>query len=209
MSEDNGMTEDQFKSLVAAPPIIRGESEEAYWKWWKAFVAEHRPNSLSDWLDVNQLAIKSWEQERVNRCNTALVDNALRRALTHLLMPFNRMVAGGHIASPESVAHAYYSTDDEAREEARVKLAICGITDDQILAEAMQTRAKEMILLDRIDSSRSNAKRAIRKELDRRAEARRKDPRQNASKDNAPAQIITEDQDWVDKLDSLDGLAQN
>ena len=65
------------------------------------------------------------------------------------------------------------SVTDEEKEQARDNLQKCGITEDQILAEAMQIRAKELVVFDRMDNYRANAQRNIRKGLDRRSAARR------------------------------------
>ncbi len=193
MPSNQKFTADQIKELVGTPRLIQGESEKAYWMWWEAFAEERKPECLSDWLDVNQLATKHWEQERLNRCNTALVDSALRPALTHLLRPFVSALSGGCITVPEKVARDYYADDEEARE----KVADCGITDDHILAEAVQMRGKELLLFDRMDNHRANAKRALQKELDRRSDARR----------NAPPRNADEGQDWGSTLDiNLDAL---
>ena len=200
MSSNQKFTADQIKEMVGTPRLMQGESEKAYWMWWEAFAEERKPECLSDWLDVNQLAIKNWEQERLNRCNTALLDSALRTALRHLLIRFVSPLSGGLITVPETVARDYYGDDEEAREEAREEVAACGITDDHILAEAIQMRGKELLLFDRMDNHRANAKRALQKELDRRSESRRNDPPQK------PDKI----QDWGTTLDiNLEGLAQN
>ena len=69
-----GRTAEQMKALFGPPPLVRGESEEQYWKWWEAFVEEHKPKTLSDWVEVNDLANKQWEQGRLRRCNPALIE---------------------------------------------------------------------------------------------------------------------------------------
>jgi hypothetical protein len=46
LNENQKMTADQIKALLGAPRLIRGESEEAYWKWWSAFVEQYKPESL-------------------------------------------------------------------------------------------------------------------------------------------------------------------
>jgi hypothetical protein len=208
MSSNQKFTLEKIKALLGPPPLIKGESEEAYSNWWGVFVAEFEPESFSDWLDVHQLAKKHWEQERLNRCNTALLNNVLLSALTDLLTTFNSAKPGSHIAIPSAVAHAYYAGDKRAMEEARKKVASCGVTDDHILAEALRQRAKELILFDRLDSNRANASRAIRKELDRRSDVRRKGSAEKPSKD--PVSTAIQDQDWAEKLDvNLDGRAQN
>jgi hypothetical protein len=190
LNENQKITADQMKAMLGAPPLIRGESEEAYWQWWYAFVEQYQPESLSDWLEVNDLAIKHWEQYRLQRSNSALVDGALIAALKTLLRPLHAVNVFNPIAdSPgdaiennaTNIAHDYYAGNDKDRRRAREKVEAWGISDDQIIAEAMQLRGNAMLLLDRMDNYRAGAKRALQKELDRRSEARRSRPDQSES----------------------------
>jgi len=190
LNENQKITADQIKALLGAPRLIRGESEEAYWQWWSAFVEQYKPDSLSDWLEVNDLAIKHWEQNRLRRYNSALVDGALIAALKNLLRPLQAVNVFNPTAdSPldaiknnaTKIAHEYYAGNDQERRRAREKVEAWGIGDDQIIAEAMQLRGNAMLLFDRMDNYRAGAKRAHQKELDRRLEARRSRPDQSES----------------------------
>lgn len=171
--DDQEMTAEQIKALLGAPCLIRGESEEAYWKWWSAFVEEHKPKTLSNWLEVNDLANKHWEQDRLRRCNSAILDGVMVSALRSLLTPFQTISFSA--VKMTSVAQEYYADDKDGR-TARTKVAECGITDAHILAEAMLQRRDALLLLDRMDSHRSNSRRLLLKDLDRRADARRASP---------------------------------
>jgi hypothetical protein len=166
-------SEDEIKELLGPPRMIRGESEEAYWKWWSAFAGDYEPEGLQDWLDVNHLAVKHWEQERIRQSSPALVDGSLIEALKNLLRPLASQYMGIGVFLPHQIAHDYYFGSENAKRESAVTLQIHAITDDQILAEAMKICAGPLMMFDRLDGFRTNAKRALQKELDRRAEARR------------------------------------
>jgi len=166
--DDQEMTAEQIKDLLGPPRLVSGESVEAYWKWWFAFVQEHKPKTLSNWLEVNDLANKHWEQDRLRRCNSAILDSVRFSALKKLLEPFQNI--GLNAAR---VAQEYYAGDNKEGRAARAKVLECGITDDHILAEAMEMRRDALLLLDRMDSHRSNSRRLLLKDLDRRANARR------------------------------------
>jgi hypothetical protein len=171
-NDDLERTADQIKALLGAPPLMRGESEEDYWKWWLAFAEEHEPKRLSDWLEVNELAQRHWEQRRLRRYGPALVEGALVEALTDLLRPL-------HIGGiPLKVAHDYFGNDAKAKQRARETVTTYGITEEQIVAEAMQKRGSALLVLDRMDNHRANASRLLRKEIDRRSESRRIPPDQ-------------------------------
>jgi hypothetical protein len=167
-NEDLERMKEQMKALFGAPPLVRGESEEQYWKWWDAFVEEHDPKGFSALIDVNDLAIKQWEQNRLQGSSSALIEGALLEALKNLLRPFDSPSSSIRIINPSGVAQAYYTGDANEKREAREKITKCGITDDQILAEAMQLRSRGLIAFDRMDNHRVSARRSLLKDIGRR-----------------------------------------
>jgi hypothetical protein len=76
------------------------------------------------------------------------------------------------------VAKDYFGNDATAQREARRIVASFGITEEQIVAEAMVKRGDEMLILDRMDSNRASASRHLRKAIERRAETDRIPPEQ-------------------------------
>jgi hypothetical protein len=162
---DQELTVDQVRALLGPPPLMLGESQEEYMKWWTAFVEPDKPKRFFAWLEVNELAHKEWEQKRLRQCRPALVKRALITALSSILRVFHNGVS-------IKVAKDYFSNDVMAQRSAREIVASYGITEEQIVAEAMVNRGDEMLILDRMDSNRANASRLLRKAIDRRAEAR-------------------------------------
>jgi hypothetical protein len=149
---------EQMKEMFGPPPLVRGESEELYWKWWEALVEEHEPKGFSALVQVTDLANKQWEQNRLRRSSSALIERGLRGALANLLRPFNATgLADIHI--PGQIAYDYYFGDVDEKREARENVTRCGITEDQITAEAMQMRSRELIAIDRMDSYRVSSRR--------------------------------------------------
>jgi hypothetical protein len=167
MNENEELTADKIKALMGPPPLMKGENAEEYWKWWSTFVKGYAPKCLSDWLEINELAHKHWEQRRLRRWASALIEGAVVRALSDML------VQRGHNAIfVQKAARDYFGSDPKAERAARETVGKYGITDDQILAEAMRIRGNEMLLIDRMDSYRANSSRLLRKEIDRRFDAR-------------------------------------
>jgi hypothetical protein len=182
MNEGGKITADEIRDLLGKPPLIKGENAEDYWRWWNAFVEEHQPECLSDWVSVDELAAKHWEQNRGRRSNAALLEGALFEALKNLVSPFcNRQLYDGIPPIPSQISYAYYLSDNKDRQKARKQVEEWGITDDHILAEAMQIRAKAIILMDRIDHHRANSKRSTMKDLIRNSQLRSKQPDQPQS----------------------------
>jgi hypothetical protein len=180
MNNGRKITADQARALPGAPRFLRGESEESFWKLFEAIADEYKPEGVSEWLDIYQYAIKHWEQDRLQRCSSVLVENGLPSALRDLLRPFyNANMVNG---IPEKIARNYYSNHEADRAEAEKQVRKCGITDEKIMAVAIEGRAKAIVLLDRMDNHRAGAKRNLRKELDRRLGGRRN------SSDQPPSQ---------------------
>jgi hypothetical protein len=181
-NDSQKFTADQIKALLGAPRLIRGENEADYWNWWAVFVEAYNPENLADWLEVNQLAVKHWEQERLQRCKSALIDGALFEALKNLVRPFLNPLIHEGLDYASRIARDYYLGDEKKKKQAREKVEEWGVTDDQILAEAMQLRGHAMVVFDRMDNYRTNSKRGHQKELDRRLRARRDGPDQSDSR---------------------------
>jgi hypothetical protein len=171
MTATQELTVDQAKALLGPPPLMPGESQEEYWKWWTVFVEPDKPKKFLAWLEVNELAHKEWEQKRLRRYRPALVKRAQILALNSLL----RAV---HVGIPDNIAKDYFGNDATAQRRAREIVDSYGITEDQIVAEVLVSRGDEMLILDRMDSNRASASRHLRKAIDRRAETGRIPPQQ-------------------------------
>jgi hypothetical protein len=136
----------QMRALFGKPPLIRGESEEDYWKLWEAFQEDIKPKCWPDWIVVNDLAHKYWEQLRFRRYSQALIEGACIEALEVLLRPFLKQEAEAKGASIDAneiskdIARFYYVGLNGAKQRAALYVAECGITTDQIFVLAMQMR---------------------------------------------------------------------
>ena len=156
--------------LFGAPPLMRGESEEDYYNLWYAFEDDIKPKSLPEWIALNDLVHKYWEQLRLRRYSPALIEAAGIEALASLLRPYidDTVITLGDRA--DRIARNYYAGGAEAKNEAVLFVQKCEITLDQIFALAMQMRGSGLLILDRMDNNRQNASRALRKEIERRAQ---------------------------------------
>jgi hypothetical protein len=177
----------QMRVLFGKPPLIKGESEEDYWKLWEAFVEDIKPKRWPDWIVVNDLAHKYWEQLRLRRYSPALIEGACVEALASLLRPFFENTSANQDIPP-GIARNYYAGDTKAKKEAVRSLEKYGITLDQIFALAMQMRGSGLLMLDRMDGNRENACRALRKEIERRSAASENPPDRKPVDENQEAQ---------------------
>ena len=174
MPSDRKFTADEIKELIGAPRLIRGESEEAYWKWWSAFVAAYNPASLLEWIQLNDYATKTWEQQRLQRSNSVVVEMAMVKALQNLLCHLESgRSLGLNALDREKISENYFFGTEKEKKRTVEEVEGWGVTGELIMAEAMRLRADSLVVFDKLDSYRAHAKRALLKDLDRSMEARR------------------------------------
>jgi hypothetical protein len=157
---------DQIKPLIGPPPLVMGESEQEYWLFCSEFIKAWKVKTIPDAIEVYELAQKYWEQNRLRKCSSALVKSARPKALGVILA----RVPG--LSDTEALAQAYFDTSSKDHEKARGILTKCGITEHQIVAEAMEKRSEGLLLFDRMESYRASASRSLRKDIDRRSQSR-------------------------------------
>jgi hypothetical protein len=174
MTSDQKITLDQIKELLGSPRLVRGENEEAYWKWWDAFVAAYNPETLLEWVQLDDYAKKTWEQQRLQRYNSALLENATAKALENLLTNYKSgRNLGLAVFDREAVIAEYFSSSEKVRKRVIEQLDGWDITIELIMTEAMRLQADSLVVFDKLDSYRASAKRALLKDLDRSVRARR------------------------------------
>jgi hypothetical protein len=173
MPNDNlELTAEEMKARLGRPPLMIGESEDEYWSWWMLLADEHQPKTPSQWMDFNDYAHKQWEKRRLQRYAPALMEGSLYQAVVNVLK------AQFKEGIPEAIARDYCKGDAEAKQEAREAIARRGLTEDHLMAEALQMCGDGLAILDRMDKHRASAIRLLQKDMDRPAEARRKEPDQ-------------------------------
>ena len=165
------LTSHQAQALLGKPNLIQGETEELYFNLWYAFVDEMKPERLSEWIVVNDLVQKRWEQFRLGRLSPALIEGARVNALKSLLEPYSNNFAMSIDDTPTAIARNYFAGDDKEKDKAVRYVEGCGITPDQIVALAMQVCGNGLLMFDRMDNNRQNSSRALRKDAERGAAA--------------------------------------
>jgi hypothetical protein len=90
-----------MRDMFGKPPLIKGENAEDYWRLWDAFAADHNPKTLSEFIVVNDLAHKYWEQLRLRRYSPALIESSCIEALEYLIRPF--IQASAHSSKQQKI----------------------------------------------------------------------------------------------------------
>ena len=71
---------------------------------------------------------------------------------------------------------AYFDDASKDNQNARAVVTEYGITNDQIVAEAMLKRGEGLLLFDRMENHRASASRSLRKDIDRWFQSRNEPP---------------------------------
>jgi hypothetical protein len=163
---------DQLESLFGAPPLLEGEDPELYSRLRSAVIDDHKPQTLADWIYVNDLVIKLWEEQRFRRASTALIRSGMQKAVEYFL----KNICLALLDVPEQMALKYFSTDPKEREEITSLLAQHGITASEIQAKAAQLESGGVLMFDRMIAARESGRRLLRKEAEHYARRQENDP---------------------------------
>jgi hypothetical protein len=152
--------------LFGAPPLIRGEDEDRYWKLLAAVENDLKPKEIFDWIYVREVTDKMWQQQRCRQAAASLIDGTNVEALSALLGPFSYM--GGD--DPTAIAREYFGGEARPKrlQELETRLAVHAISPEQVRAKAMQICGGTISMFNRMEESCAASLRMLRKEYVRR-----------------------------------------
>lgn len=161
---------DQFIGLFVEPALLDGEDPKLYWNMVSAMIDEHRPKDLFDWIAVNDLATKLWEERVYRRATNAMIRGGRRLAAEQFLIEIepgeDRLNSLKN--RTDRRANRYFSANRKESDEVRSQLAKYGIGEAELLARSAQNNSKAIFLLDGMVSSRECSRRKLQKEMSRR-----------------------------------------
>jgi hypothetical protein len=163
---------DQLESLFGEPPLLEGEDPGLYSRLRSAVIDDHKPETLVDWIYVNDLVIKLWEEQRYRRASTALIRSGMLKAVEYFL----KDICLALVDEPEQVALKYFSTNPKERKEVTSLLAQHGITASELQAKAAQLEGPGVLMFDRMIAARESGRRLLRKEAEHYARHRENEP---------------------------------
>ena len=114
--------------------MLEGEDREAYLALQSAVIEDLKPDGLMEWIGVNDLVNKLWEEQRYRRASTALIRSGTLKAIEYFL----KDICLALFDEPSQMALKYFSTDPKERKEVTSLLAQHGITASEIQAKAAQ-----------------------------------------------------------------------
>jgi hypothetical protein len=162
----------QLESLLGQPQLLEGEDREAYLALQSAVIEDRKPDRLMEWIGVNDLVIKLWEEQRYRRASTALIRSGTLKAIEYFL----KDICLALFDEPSQMAMKYFSTDPKERREVTSLLAQHGITASEIQAKAAQLEGPGVLMFDRMVAARESGRRLLRKEAEHYARRQENDP---------------------------------
>ena len=172
MSADNQQDSalSQMSDLFGEPPLIKGEDKARYWRLHAAVGHELQPKTVFEKIYVREYTDKLWQQQRCKQSAASIVDGAYIEALASLLRPFNPPTISIGEDPATEMARDYYSGKADAKRMAEMdfRLAVLGISTEQIRAKAMQLCGNGVLMFNRMETTCETSLRMLRKENDRR-----------------------------------------
>jgi hypothetical protein len=159
----------QLESLLGPPPLLEGEDHAAYLALRAALIEDRRPETVMDWIHVQDLVTQLWEEQRYRRASAALIRGAMLAAVEYYLQEIEKSDFPNFAGGFKRKATQYFSTNPKERKEVISLLAQYGITPSEILAKAAQLESHGVLTFERLVSSRVNGRRMLRKEAERGA----------------------------------------
>jgi hypothetical protein len=134
-------------------PLLITESDEEFIAICEALQAEIKPRDTIERLYVSDVANLVWEERRLLRGKTAIVNLAFRQALTAIITQLQRQPGALGMASldpdAEHLASAWF-VDPIVRKQVKDLLERFGLDESAIEAEAMRNSAGDLELLERL-----------------------------------------------------------
>lgn len=160
----------QLRGLFCEPSLLEGEDPNLYWGLLAAVIDERKPVTPADWIAVNDLVTKLWDERVLKRASNALICGGTLEALQHF---FAELIKGEqHLKrmddGPAHRAAKYFSDKPTERKEIRSLLAQYGITQAELYAKAAQQNSDALQMFERMIAARERGRRKDRKEDDRR-----------------------------------------
>ncbi|MDH2404336.1 hypothetical protein QCM77_30935 [Bradyrhizobium sp. SSUT18] len=165
---------DHIIGLFVEPVLLKSEDPKLYWNMVSAMIDEHRPKSLLDWIELNDLVTKLWEERVLRRATNAIIRGGQRLAVEQFLTEIRPGEDGLNSAAnkAERRANKYFSANKKESDETRSQLAKYEITEAEILARSAQNNIDAILTFEGMMSTRERSRRKLQKEIRTRRSSR-------------------------------------
>ncbi|MET4481422.1 hypothetical protein [Bradyrhizobium sp. F1.13.3] len=164
---------DHVIGLFVEPVLLEGEDPNGYWNMVSAMIDERPPETFLDWIELNDMATKLWEERVFRRTTNAIIRGGQRLAVQQFM---SEILPGEHLTkrlkkaddTADHRASRYFSENKKERQEIRSQLATYGITEAELLARSAQNNSDAILMFEGMVSSRERSRRKIQNDIRRR-----------------------------------------
>jgi hypothetical protein len=156
----------KLETLFGEPPLIAGESKADYLRLYAAIEAQIKPQNIFDQMLVKDLTDKYWEEQRLKGRSANLIEANLIIALESVLATCHPVGM-----TPKLAAQSYFTGTAKDKKAIEARLAEYGINWQHIQAKAIELAHPGLLPIDRMVMTRENARRLLRKDLEKRMAA--------------------------------------
>ena len=160
-----------MRTFIEHPPLIEGESPEQFWLLLRSIVEEQKPECMTEWLSSYDMAVKRWEGHRLSRLSVALIQASMFNAVLDIacaLEPESGLLTldfdPRKTVLRNDVTKNFYNTDPQKRQEVFKGLEERGITQAEIVANALQRNVKSLQVVEQMRAAREIDQRKLRQE---------------------------------------------
>ena len=162
----------EIRSFMTERNVVANEDAEEYDNLLVALIEVEKPKTTEQWLDVKEAQDLKWEQFRMRRIKTGILDSAQVKAVTSLLNTLppelqNAMIEGVPGVYTTNQLAGRRPWDEKARKSVDDVFEVYGFITDTINAVAFMAHSPDLALLDRMETSngaRQFANRRLREE---------------------------------------------
>src|SRR5262249_55179818 len=173
-----------MRGLFGEPSLLEADDPNLYWNLLAAVIDERKPETASDWIALNDLVTKLWEERLLRQVSNALVRGDMIERLGDYLAEEEHQPPPQYLPGPglehevtffqrERAKSAkrwreeYYKKDPGDRPIASL-LTRFGLTEAELFARAFRTNIGLLDIFERMIGSRERGRRRLRKEDERR-----------------------------------------
>lgn len=157
---------DYVRGIMLEPPLLEGENPDLYWGIVRGLIEERKPQTMSDWIALSDLATKLWEERLFRKASNALIRGGKLAAVQQFLeeiLPGESDLKRTETNAPRH-GNKYFSEDPGKRKEYRSLLAKFGVADAEIYARSAQNNSDTIMMFEQMIASRERSRRKLRKE---------------------------------------------
>lgn len=156
-------------ALFEQPPLLPGESLEAYDRLLTGVGITVAPSDVIEWLWVKDIVDLLWEVQRLRRLRLALLNGARRKALAAILAAYEEPVSHSFLnGKRDMLVHAWSEGQPKALKQVEAILAKHSLTQDTIVARAFSTHIDDLDRLERMIANADARRTSVLREIERR-----------------------------------------